>query len=205
MSVGENIKKIRKEKGLTQKKLGELCEPCISESTIRKYELGILNPKIETIDKIAAALDVPILTLMGHEVIDPSALKGVKIPVLGRVAAGTPVEACEDIIGFEEIPEDMARTGTFFALRINGDSMSPKISDGNTVIVRQQDTADTGDIVVAFVNGDDATCKRLRKYKDGIELIPDNPSYAPMFFSNEDIQSKPVRIIGKVVELRVKF
>lgn len=59
MTVGENIKHLRKEKKLTQKKLGELCQPKISESTIRKYELGILNPKIETIDKIAKALNVP--------------------------------------------------------------------------------------------------------------------------------------------------
>ena len=60
MSVGENIRRLRNEKGLTQKKLGSLCNPTISESTIRKYELGILNPKIETLQKIAKALEVPV-------------------------------------------------------------------------------------------------------------------------------------------------
>lgn len=77
--------------------------------------------------------------------------------------------------------------------------------DGDVVIVRQQDDAESGDIVIAMVNGDDATCKRLRKYRDGIELISINPAYQPMFFSNEEIQEKPVKIIGKVVELRGKF
>lgn len=132
-------------------------------------------------------------------------LKGVKINVLGKVAAGTPIEAIEDIIGTEEIPEDMAVTGTFFGLRIHGDSMEPKISDGDIVIVRQQDDAESGDTVIVSINGTDATCKRLRKYRDGIELISTNPSYEPMFFSNEDIVNKPVKIIGKVVELRCKF
>lgn len=76
---------------------------------------------------------------------------------------------------------------------------------GDVVIVRKQEDAESGDIVIAMINGDDATCKRLRKYRDGIELISNNPSYEPMFFSNEEIMSKPVKIIGKVVELRGKF
>ena len=77
--------------------------------------------------------------------------------------------------------------------------------EGDVVIVRRQDDAESGEIVIATVNGSDATCKRLRKYRDGIELISNNPAYNPMFYSNEDIENKPVRIIGKVVELRGKF
>ena len=77
--------------------------------------------------------------------------------------------------------------------------MEPKISDGDVVIVRQQEDAESGDIVIATVNGDEATCKRLRKYRDGIELVANNPTYEPLFFSNEDIINKPVRIIGRVV------
>ena len=99
----------------------------------------------------------------------------------------------------------MARTGEFFGLQIHGNSMEPKFSEGDVVIVRLQDDAESGDIVIAMINGDDATCKRLRKYRDGIELISTNPSYEPMFFSNEDIEKKPVKIIGRVVELRAKF
>ena len=99
----------------------------------------------------------------------------------------------------------MAKTGEFFALKIKGDSMEPKISDGDVVIVRQQDDAETGDTVIALINGDDAVCKRLRKYKEGLELISTNPSYAPLYFDEETIKNKPVKIIGKVVELRAKF
>lgn len=83
--------------------------------------------------------------------------------------------------------------------------MEPRICNGDVVIVRQQEDAESGDIVIAMVKGDDATCKRLRKYRDGIELVSNNPSYTPMFFSNEEIISKSVKIIGKVVELRGKF
>ena len=130
---------------------------------------------------------------------------GVVINVLGRVAAGIPIDAVTDIIDTEEISLEMARTGEFFGLQIKGDSMEPKISDGDVVIVRQQNDAESGDIVIATINGDEATCKRIRKYRDGIELVSNNPCYEPMFFSNEEIENKPVRIIGRVVELRAKF
>lgn len=131
--------------------------------------------------------------------------KGVIINVLGRVAAGIPIDAVEEIIDTEEITQEMARTGSFFGLKIKGDSMTPNICDGDTVIVRQQPDAENGETVIALVNGSDAVCKRLRKYKDGIELISNNPSYAPMEYSHKDIEETPVKIIGKVVELRRKF
>ena len=110
-----------------------------------------------------------------------------------------------NVIDTEEISENLAKTGNFFGLQIHGDSMEPRICDGDVVIVRQQNTAENGEIVIAFVNGDKATCKRLRKYRDGIELISFNPAYKPMFYSNKEIQNIPVQIIGKVVELRGKF
>lgn len=109
------------------------------------------------------------------------------------------------MIDTEEITEEMAKTGEFFGLKIKDNSMEPRIYENDVVIVRQQNDAESGDVVIATINGDEATCKRLRKYRDGIELISNNPSYEPMFFSNEEILSKPVRIIGKVVELRGKF
>ena len=128
-----------------------------------------------------------------------------RIPVLGRVAAGVPIAMITDVIDFEEISDKLASMGDIFALAIRGDSMEPRICNGDVVIVRQQSDADSGDIVIATVNGDDATCKRLRKYRDGIELVPLNPAYPTMFFSNEDIAAKPVVIIGKVIELRGKL
>lgn len=131
--------------------------------------------------------------------------KGMKIKVLGQVAAGIPRYTDEDCIGYEEISEKLASTGEFFGLRIKGDSMSPRISDGDIVIVRQQDDAESGDIVIVLINGDSATCKRLMKYQEGVSLISFNPAYEPMTFSNEEIIDKPVKIIGKVVENRQKY
>lgn len=178
----------------------------LSASTVSMYEVGNREPDFETEEKIADFFNTDLNTLRGRDIEKQHVAGGaVSINVLGRVAAGIPLEAVEEIIDTEEISEDMARTGDFFALQIHGDSMEPKISDGDVVIVRQQDDAETGDIVIALVNGDDATCKRLKKYHDGIELIANNPTYDSMFFSNEEITNKPVRIIGKVVELRAKF
>lgn len=182
----------------------------ISKGALSSYISGKYIPKQNNIYKIAKALNVNEAWLMGADVpmernLALSSRKGVVIKVLGRVAAGIPIEAVEDIIDTEEIAEEMARTGEFFGLQIKGDSMTPVICNGDIVIVRQQNHAENGDVVIASIDGTDAVCKRLRKYNTGIELISNNPSYAPMEFSNEDIEQKPVIIIGKVVELRRKF
>lgn len=184
----------------------------VAKASISQYVNGSHKPSNISSGKMASVLNVNPLWLMGFDVpmnIAPhnpiTTHKGVVINVLGRVAAGIPIEATTEIIDTEEIPEEMAKTGDFFALKIKGNSMEPRIMDGDVVIVRKQDEAENGDVIIAMVNGDDATCKRLRKYKDGIELISNNPSYKPMFFSDMDVQTKPVRIIGKVVELRGKF
>lgn len=181
----------------------------ISKGALSSYISGRYLPKQTNIYLIAKALNVNEAWLMGSDVpmnrTTSSRSSGVKINVLGRVAAGIPIEAVEEIIDQEEITEDLARTGSFFGLQIKGNSMEPRMCEGDVVIVRQQDDAESGDVVIALINGDDAVCKRLRKYKEGIELISNNPSYEPMYFSNEEIEKKPVRIIGKVVELRGKF
>jgi repressor LexA len=132
---------------------------------------------------------------------------GIRIPVLGEVPCGVPIEAIEmvDTDDWEEIPEKLARTGTFYGLIAKGDSMSPRIQAGDVLIIKQQSTAESGDVVIAKVNGEEATCKRLVKQEGGIVLQPFNPAYSPMYFSNAEILSKPVLIVGKVIENRQKF
>lgn len=130
---------------------------------------------------------------------------GRKIPVYAAVAAGIPIEAIEDIVDYEEIDAALAATGDFFGLRIKGDSMEPRMREGDVVIVRKQEDADNGDIVIVLVNGNDATVKKLKKEPNGITLIPFNPAHDTQYYSPEAITSLPVRIIGKVVELRAKF
>lgn len=131
--------------------------------------------------------------------------KGCRIPVLGQVVAGIPIEAIEEVLDWEEIPFRLAQTGEFFGLQVKGDSMSPRIEAGDVLIVKQQSDAESGDIVIAQVNGDNACVKKLLKQDDGIVLQSFNPTYAPMYFSNKDIIEKPVQIIGRVIENRQKF
>lgn len=211
MTVGERLKELRNTLGMSQVDFADRIN--VSKQTLYKYENNIItNIPSDKIESAAQIGNVSPAYLMGWDINIGkekesiySRKKGVVIKVLGRVAAGIPIEAITDIIDTEEIPEELAKTGDFFGLQIHGNSMEPRMCDGDIVIVRQQDDAESGDIVIAMVNGNDATCKRLRKYRDGIELISNNPSYDPMFFSNEEIASKPVRIIGKVIELRGKF
>lgn len=203
------LKSLRTSQGLTQDELSRNLR--ISRSTIGMYESGAREPDFETLELIADYFNVDTDYLLGRSTkttyipTPASPRKGVTINVYGRVAAGIPLEMIEDVIDTEEIPEELAKTGEFFGLQIHGDSMEPKISQGDIVIVRKQDDAETDNIVIAAVNGTDATCKRLKKYKDGIALISTNPAYEPMYFSNQEIIEKPVRIIGRVVELRAKF
>ncbi len=203
MTMAERIKERRLQMAYTQEELAQKLG--LQKSAIAKYENGrVENIKRSVIADMANILECSPSYLMGWDEPTPSR-KGVIINVLGRVAAGIPLEAIEDIIDTEEISEEMAKTGEFFGLQINGDSMEPKFSKGDVVIVRKQNDAESGDIVIAMVNGDDATCKRLKKYQEGIALISTNPAYDPIYFSNKEIEEKPVRIIGKVVELRAKF
>lgn len=208
MYIGKNIRYLRSKRNCSQEDLAKALG-YKSYTTITKWESGVSEPTLKMTNQIADFFKISVNDLcykdLELDTIRPFSKKGVTINVLGRVAAGIPIEAIEDIIDTEEITEELAKTGSFFGLQIHGDSMEPKFSEGDVVIVRQQNDAESGDIVIATVNGDNATCKRLKKYETGIALLSTNPDYDPMIFSNEEIESKPVKIIGKVVELRAKF
>lgn len=205
MTTGQNIKKYRLQRKMTLEELSK--EIGVSTQAIFKYENDIVtNIPLERLELLCKVLKVtPQQLISWAEETTKNHIKGVKIPVLGYVAAGLPMESVEDIVDYEEIPESMARGGEYFGLSIKGDSMYPRILDGDVVIVKKQSTADSGDIVIALVNGDEGTCKQLFKYKDHIELKAFNPMYKPLVYSNEEILTLPVTILGKVVELRGKF
>ena len=177
----------------------------VGTTSVYNWINGIKTPRMDKVDAMCKIFHCNRSDLMEDKKTAPSSHKGVVINVLGRVAAGIPIEMIEDIIDTEEITQEMASTGEFFGLQIHGKSMEPKFSEGDVVIVRKQNDAESGDIVIATVNGDDATCKRLKKYQEGIALISTNPAYDPMYFNNKEIEEKPVRIIGRVMELRAKF
>ena len=199
----ERLKVLRKKAGYTQAEVAAMLG--VDRSTYAKYETGQSEPNFEMVQKLSALFHVSIEFLI-NGTSQPHSTGGTWVPVLGNVAAGIPIEAIEDIVDYEEIDAALAATGDFFGLRIKGSSMEPRIREGDVVIVRKQDDADTGDTVVALVNGDSATVKRLKKEPDGsMWLLPNNPAYDPQHYSPAEIISMPVHIIGKVVELRGKF
>lgn len=194
----EQLKLLRNQKRISQAKLAD--ELGVSASTVAMWESGEREPKnYETLEIIADYFNVNM------EVLLTGKLAPTKIPVLGKVVAGIPLEAVEEIIDYEEIPQSMARNGEYFALQIKGNSMEPKFSEGDVVIVRKQENVDNGDIAIVLVNGNDATVKKIKKFDGGINLIPTNSEYEVITYTADEIEKLPVRIIGKVVELRAKF
>ena len=205
-TFGDRVRARREELSLTQaelaKKMGYK-----SRSSINKIELNQRNMKQSQIAALATALDTTPAYLMGWNEEETQQHETFTIPVLGRVAAGIPIEAVEDVIDYEELSSDIFKDSpkSYFGLKIKGHSMEPRICDGDYVIVHKQDDAECDDIVIARVNGEEATCKRLKKYAEGIALISLNPAYEPMVYTPDQIDGLPVKVIGKVVELRGKL
>jgi repressor LexA len=125
----------------------------------------------------------------------------VMVPVMGRIAAGTPIEAIQTRTQTIPMPADFLGTGDHFALEVRGDSMiEAGIHENDTVVIRKQETADTGDIVVALIDGEEATLKRLRKRGASIALEAANPAYETRIFGPDR-----VKIQGKLVSLLRRY
>ncbi|WP_317853807.1 XRE family transcriptional regulator [Chakrabartyella piscis] len=177
------------------KYLSEIAD-CFGVTT--DYLLGNVSEPFFRLDNEAILADI-------NSYEDVPVKKSTRIPVLGRVAAGIPLEAIEEIVDWEEIPEEMSRGGEYFGLVIAGDSMEPRICKGDVVIVRKQSDVESGEIAIVIVNGNEGTCKKVIKHDDGISLVSLNPTYDPKFYTWKEIESTPISINGKVVELRGKF
>lgn len=175
------IKALRNKKGIKQIELAAAVN--VSQAALSGYETGKYEADLETYKRIASYFGVSLGYLLGEDSPDDKREDYIRIPVLGRVAAGIPIDAIEEIIDWEDISADMAAGGAeYFGLQIRGNSMEPKISDGDIVIVRKQPDVESGEIAVVLVNGDDATVKRVKKSAAGITLISNNPAYDPMFY-----------------------
>lgn len=176
----------------------------ITTGAISHWKLRKYVPKADKRQKLAEFFDVPVEYFDGKVDLVASLPESsvVKIKVLGTVPAGMPIEAVEDIIGEETISMKDAQTGGYFGLRIKGDSMEPRMFSGDVVIVRQQEDVESGQMAIIIVNGDEATCKKVEKHDNGIMLVPLNKKYEEKFYTNEDIEKLPVRIIGRVMEVR---
>jgi lexA repressor len=196
------LKQLRKSKSMTQDAVAKQLN--IGRTAYTKIENGVQEIDTDALAKLAELFAVSIDYLLGADSV--SKPQGVKIPVLGRVVAGIPIEAVTEIIDYEEIPASMAASGEYFALRVQGESMSPRIKEGDVVIVRKQETVENGEVAIVLVNGNEATIKEVHFSQFGVTLVAWNPSvYTPHFYPMDEVESLPLRILGKVIELRGKF
>lgn len=200
--MGNNIQFYMSKMGIERRELAKALG--VPYSSLTDWINGNTYPRIDKIEAMANYFGVEKSDLV-EDKSKANRVKANRIPVLGKVAAGLPIEAIENIIDFEEIPDEYIRKGEYFALVIKGDSMEPRMYDGDVVIVRKQNTADSGQIVIATVNGDDATCKRFMQYGDSIGLVSLNSKYPPMVYTQEQQKSLPIQIWGVVIEIRGKL
>lgn len=217
VTIGDVIKKYRKDNGISMEEFGKRCG--LSKAYISLIERNKntrsdkpIVPSIDTVLSIADAMNMDLDELLNET--DPNQkvrinepkIKGIRIPVLGRVIAGIPIAAITDVLDYEEITPELARSGDFFALQVKGKSMEPKLYENDVVIVKQQPDVESGETAIVLVNGNDATVKQIQKSASGITLVGYNvAAYKPKFYSNEEIENLPVQILGKVIELRRKF
>ena len=193
----------------------------ISKSQISHWLNGTYKAKQDSLTILADFFDVNEAWLMGFAVpmerthnksrIDDNIIykkinaPKVQIPILGKVPAGIPIEAIEDILGYTDIDYNLIKNGDrYFALNIQGNSMYPEYLPNDTIIIKQQPDCNSGDDCVVLVNGYDATFKKVIKETDGIKLKPINNDYETQKYSNEEIKNKPITIVGVCKEIRRK-
>ena len=176
----------------------ELCKLLgISQATLSSWENGKYEPDINQLRELSKIFDTSIDYIVGNS---PA---GRPVPVLGTIPAGVPLEAIEDVLDYEELPESMFSGGReYFALKIKGDSMIPRYEDGDVVILRKQDSCESGQDCAVMVNGNDATFKRIRISEKTLTLQPLNPAYEPIVYTKKEVADLPVRILGVAVEIR---
>ena len=203
--TARRIKELRTKKGLSQAQLAKILN--IDRSTVNKYESGQSRP-IRYINKLADLFGVSadyILGLDDQEGKEKVPPKGAKIPVLGYITAGIPVEAITDIEDYEEISAEMAEKGEYFALKVKGYSMAPRFLPGDIAIVKVQENCSDGDLCIVQIGGGEAAMKQVYKKANGIVLIALNPMvFPPHFFTADEVQNLPVQIIGVVAEVRIR-
>lgn len=197
MSIGKRIANLREEYGWKQYELAQKMD--LNPAALNKIENGKRSIKEEEISKVAQIFGISTDTLLGVNTPRP----GNRIPILGTVVAGQPAYAAENIVGWEEVTDKMSMQGKLFALKVKGSSMEPEFKQGDIVIVREQPDIESGDIAVVLINGDEATLKKVKKDPNGLFLYAFNQAvYEPHFYSNNDIETLPVRIVGRVIENR---
>lgn len=198
MSIGQNIRRRRTELDMTLEEVASRIG--CSRQTVSRYENGVIgNIPSDKIEAIATVLLTTPAALMGWEAPLPANMRplnaGHRVPRLGRIACGEPVLAEENYDGYDDVPDWIVCD---FTLVCKGDSMTgAHIRDGDIVCIKQQEEVENGQIAAIRIDGEyesEATLKRVRFVDGGVALWPENPAYAPMIFTGEDVNK--VHIIG---------
>ena len=198
MKLHENIKFYRKKLGMSQEELAKKTG-YTDRSSIARIEKGEIDLPQSKIMLFANAFNISSNDLFGE--CGEGSVYSNTIHLLGRVAAGSPIFAEENIIGELDVPLEWSNNQEYYGLAIRGDSMEPQIMNKDIVIVHRQDTADSGEIVIATINGDDAVCKKFMVYGSTMILRSFNPQYDDIDVTGKD----NFKIWGKVIEARHRF
>lgn len=201
--IGERLRDLRVAAGITQSELAEYLG--LSPKMISFYELDQRNPPNDILLKLSQRFHVTTDYLLGvpqKPGDNPQRRPVTRIPVLGTIAAGTPITAVEETSEYIDLDPDLAARGEFFGLRVRGDSMSPDIRAGDIVICRKQDFVDDGKIAALLI-GDEATVKQVKHTSGGMMLIGYNAAvFPPRLYSKHEVESIPVTVCGQVVQVR---
>ena len=202
---GNVLKNLRESIGMNQEELSEKFG--ISKSTIGMYETNKREPNFELLKEFAKFFNVSTDYLLEQIKKDDLAnFDIIQIPLLGKIQAGVPTEMFLDIIDYIDIPADMARGNKeLFALKTKGKSMEPNFIEGDILIFEKTEDCENGQFCAVAVNGDDATFKKVTKTDTGIMLQPLNPAFETKFYTNDQIASLPVQIIGVLKQIRRNF
>ena len=204
--VGNYIRQLRNKKGLTQEQLGEMIG--VQKAAVQKWENGsVQNLKRATIKKLAEIFDVsPASFVKDDDIPEPSNIAGVidsgiyNIPVFESVSAGFGAYASNDIVDYiPTVIKNPADVEDTIAIRVRGDSMYPKIEDGDIIVIRRQTVVDSGDIGVVLLDGDEGLVKKIVYGNGWIELVSINPEYKIKRYDGSDVLR--LRVVGKVKQI----
>ncbi|MBQ1284198.1 MAG: XRE family transcriptional regulator [Acutalibacteraceae bacterium] len=194
MPIGNNIKRLRAESGLTQDRLGELVG--VTGKAVCSWELGLKTPRMPVIERLADLFGVSKTEIIEDAKSTPVS-PITRVPILGRVAAGSGCLADDNLDGYENVPTDILSTEEeYILLNVKGDSMSPKIEEGDRLLIQLQPSVDSGSYAVVLIDDEDGVVKKVCYSKNRIELISENPYYPPRIF--EDSEVTRVRVVGLV-------
>lgn len=216
LEANKRIRDLRIAAGLSQDELAKKIG-YTDRSTIAKIETGKVDLTQSKLVAFANALNTTPSYLMGWEPDGESPVsaglpslphhnrKTKRVPIYGEVRAGTPTQEYENIEDWEDIYLPYNDNANYAFLNVKGDSMLPRITDGDLALVNTDATVKSGDVAVVLVNGNEATIKKVYIDDNGITLHAFNPYYPDIHYTPEEVETLPVRFFGRVVETRSKY